>query len=184
MLLVSLGTRQAICRNTCAYTACMLATRVAHNGNAKLLCNSVHANQDYDLTTSSMHGCTLLLPLRDALVAAWRSEKSLLSLPKRWLENTCRKFRSALIFAQPFKRDNIWRHPGNVHVRHAHDFNSTRFPALLAFFVPRKGKPGDEATQNPLLTVKGSNAIILEKSGLICSTLALVYNTYTDFNRF
>ncbi len=35
-------------------TACTPATCVAHHGNAKLLGNSAHANQDYDLTTSSM----------------------------------------------------------------------------------------------------------------------------------
>ncbi len=51
--------------------------------------------------------------------------------------------RFPVVLVRPLKRGNIWCHPGNV--RHARDLNSTRLLSVLAFFVPRRGKPGDEA---------------------------------------
>ncbi len=53
--------------------------------------------------------------------------------------------RSALILARP--RSN-WVTFDVIHVTEvdARDLNSTRLPSVLArFFVPRRGKPGDEA---------------------------------------
>ncbi len=65
--MMSLGTKELRAAES-GSTASTPATRVAHHGNAKLLGYSTHANQDYDLTTSNMQGCMLLLPLRDALL--------------------------------------------------------------------------------------------------------------------
>ncbi len=52
----------------------------------------------------------------------------------------------------PLKQGKVWHHPGNVHVhvRHAHDLNSTRLPSVLAglFIYPEEA---DEANLDTVI---------------------------------